>query len=74
VDQLKVMRGSSELWTGDRLQSEIARGATLDQLGMQAGDRIQVPARRDAESTWRIVGIIVGSVATAVGVIALTRR
>ena len=74
VDQLKIMRGSSELWTGDRLQSEIARGATLDQLGMQAGDRIQVPARRDAESTWRIVGIIVGSVATAVGVIALTRR
>src|SRR5881628_1653723 len=74
VDQLRVMRGNSSLWSGNELQTEIARGATLDQLGIRAGDRIQVPGHRDAESTWRIVGIVVGSLATAVGVIALTHR
>ena len=74
VDQLRVLRGNSSLWSGNELQTEIARGATLDQLGIRAGDRIQVPGHRDAESTWRIVGIVVGSLATAVGVIALTHR
>jgi hypothetical protein len=38
------------------------------------GDRIQVPGQRDPESTWRIVGIIVGSLATAVSIVALTHR
>jgi len=68
------LRGNAALWSGNQLQTQIARGATLEQLGIQAGDRIQVPGHRDAESTWRIVGIVVGSVATAVGIIALTRK
>src|SRR5438105_6796996 len=74
VEELRIMRGDSPLWSGNKLQTEIAQGATLDQLGIRAGDRIQVPGHRDAESTWRIVGIAVGSVATAVGIIALTRK
>jgi len=73
VDQLRIVRGSSALWSGNPLQTEIARGATLEGLGILAGDRIQVPGG-DPESKWRILGIIVGSIATAVGVIALTRR
>ena len=74
VEQLTIMRGSSPLWSGDRLQSQIARGATLEQLGMRAGDRIQVPrGHQDPESKWRIAGIIVTSLATAVTVIAVTR-
>jgi len=74
VEQMRIMRGDSPLWSGNQLQTEIARGATLDQLGIRAGDRLQVPGHRDAESTWRMVGLIVGTVATAVGVIALTHR
>lgn len=74
VERLSVLRGDASLWSGSRLQREIARGATLEELGMRAGDRIQVPGRRDPESKWRILGIVVGSVATAVGVIALTNR
>ena len=72
VERLSIMRGDASLWSGNRLQQEIARGATLDELGMRAGDRIQVPGRRDPESKWRILGIIVGGVATTVGIIALT--
>lgn len=73
VDQLRILRGSSALWSGNNLQSAVARGATLEDLGLRAGDRIQVPGG-DPESKWRILGIIVGSVATAVGVIALSKR
>jgi len=74
IDQMRVVRGESSLWSGNQLQTEIARGATLDQLGIRAGDRIQVPGRRNAESTWRIIGLVVGTVATAVSIVALTRR
>ena len=74
VDRLSILRGSSSLWSGNQLQTEIARGATLDDLGIRAGDRIQVPGQRDPESKWRIAGILVTSLATVVTVIALTHR
>jgi protein involved in polysaccharide export with SLBB domain len=74
VDQMSILRGNSALWSGNTLQGEIARGATLEELGIRAGDRIQVPGQRDPESQWRIIGIVVGTLATAVGVIALTSR
>ena len=73
VDRLRVLRGNASLWSGNQLQTEIARGATLEDLGIRAGDRIQVP-KRDSESKWRVLSIIVGTVATAVGVIALTHK
>jgi len=74
LDRLTVMRGNAALQDESALQAAIARGATIDELGMRAGDRIQVPrARLDPESKWRIAGIIVTGLATAVGVIALSR-
>jgi polysaccharide biosynthesis/export protein len=74
VDRLRIERGSSSVWSGNNLQTAIARGATLEDLAIRGGDRITVPGQRDPESKWRILGIIVGSLATAVGVIALTNR
>ncbi len=74
VDQLQILRGGAALWGGTDLQAAIARGATLDELGIRAGDRIQVPGRRDPESKWRIAGIIVTTVATAVTVVAVTHH
>jgi protein involved in polysaccharide export with SLBB domain len=74
VDRMRILRGSVSLWDGDRLQAAIARGATLDELGMQAGDRLQVPGQRDPESKWRVAGIIVTTLATVVTVVALTHH
>lgn len=74
VDRLTILRGSAPLWDGARLQTQIAHGATLDQLGIQAGDRIQVPGQRDPESKWRVAGIVVTTLATIVTVAAVTRR
>jgi polysaccharide export outer membrane protein len=45
---------------GSELQEAIARGATVDGMGLRSGDQIIVPRRADAESKWRIIGIIAG--------------
>jgi polysaccharide export outer membrane protein len=74
LEKLQILRGNSPVWGSAALQTEIARGATLDQLGVRAGDRIMVPRGRDPESKWRIGAMIIGAVATTVGVIALTHR
>ena len=73
IDRLTIVRGDAPLLGGGALQSAIARGATLDELGIQAGDRIQVPRQRDPESKWRIAGIIITGIAAAVTVTALPR-
>src|SRR6266702_392779 len=70
VERLSIQRGNSSLWSGDPLQTAIARGATLDELGIRAGDRIQVPGKAESESKWRILGMIVTSLA-AVTVVAI---
>ena len=75
LEKLQILRGKVSLLQSDALQAAIARGATLEELGIQAGDRIDVPRGiSDPESKWRIAGIIIGSLATAVGVIALTHH
>ena len=74
IDRLRLVRGSSDLMSRGALQDAIARGATLDALGMQAGDRIEVPRDpRDPESKWRVAGMIMTGLATAVGIIALSK-
>jgi polysaccharide export outer membrane protein len=69
ADKLRIHRGGGVVWGGPKLQAEIARGATLEELGLRAGDRVEVPKRRDAESTIRIVGALV-TIPIAVCVIA----
>lgn len=73
VDRLRILRGNNALWSGSGLQAAIARGSTLDELGMRAGDRVEVPKGPDPESKWRIAGLIVTSLAAAVGIIALAK-
>ena len=73
VDQLRILRGTTSLWSGSSLQAAIARGSTLDDLGMRAGDRVEVPKGPDPESKWRIAGLIVTSLAAADGIIALAK-
>ncbi len=75
VDRLQILRGEFSLWSGNRLQTAIARGATLEELGLRAGDRIEVPGgRRDSGSTLRIAGLVLTAVATVVTVITVTQR
>ena len=59
ADKLRIHRGGGAIWAGPKLQAAIARGATLEDLGLRAGDRVEVPKGRDVESTVRIVGALV---------------
>jgi len=43
VDRLQVLRGNSSLWSGDALQSQIARGATLEDLACVPGIAFRCP-------------------------------
>src|SRR5204862_265739 len=45
---------------GSDLQEAIARGATVDGMGLRSGDQIIVPRRHDSEATFRIIGILAG--------------
>ncbi|HEV8265279.1 MAG TPA: SLBB domain-containing protein [Gemmatimonadales bacterium] len=70
----RIERGERRLVDGNRISQAIARGQTLDDLNLRAGDAIYVPAeaRRDPESKWRIIGILVTLPAAIYGVIRLT--
>jgi protein involved in polysaccharide export with SLBB domain len=74
VERMRILRGTVSLWDGDKLQAAIARGATLDELGIQAGDRLQVPGQRDPESKWRIAGIVVSTLAALVTIVAVSHH
>lgn len=43
--KMTIQRGPTVIWSGDALQQAIQNGRTLDQLSIQAGDGIHVPAR-----------------------------
>lgn len=43
---VRIERGERPIWQGEALQQAITEGRTLDQLSLQAGDRIVVPERR----------------------------
>ena len=60
VGSMRIEREGRSVWSGDGLQDAIARGATVDGMGLHAGDRIIVPRRGDAESTVRMIGILAG--------------
>jgi protein involved in polysaccharide export with SLBB domain len=62
---MRVERGSARIWEGESMETAVIRGQTLDQMNIQAGDRIVIPAggqQRDGWETARIVSITLGSI------------
>ena len=65
LTETRIERGREALWDGERLQQAIAQGRTLDELSLQAGDRILVPERStqgaaaSAEFWVRIISVAV---------------
>ncbi len=50
LDKLRIERGDEALYRDDEVERVITLGATLDALGVQAGDRFVVPAQ--AQRNW----------------------
>ncbi len=63
--EMRVERGSTRIWEGESMETAVIRGQTLDQMNIQAGDRIVIPSggqERDGWETARIVSITLGSI------------
>ena len=57
----RVQRGEQELIQGGAFAQDVAKGVTIAAAGLETGDQIFVPAieRRDPESKFRIISILV---------------
>lgn len=53
LDQIRVERGGETIWSGTALQQAMLDSRTLDQLSLQAGDRIVVPEKGTSLLSWR---------------------
>lgn len=60
LQSIRIERAGKRIWEGDYLQQAIAEGRTLDQLSLQAGDQVVVPARRAGMSS-QLVSIMGGA-------------
>ena len=70
IHQLSIKRNGQLLYQADTLRKNMTAGMTVDQLGLRDGDNISVPllVRKDPESRWRIIGIVVMSVVAVVSI------
>jgi polysaccharide export outer membrane protein len=69
---LRIERDGRRIWQGEVLQQAIARGQTVDQMGLRGGDRVLVPGR-GAETTMRILGILAAIPAMVYGIVAIAK-
>jgi polysaccharide biosynthesis/export protein len=72
LSEMRIERGGDRIWEGEAMESAVIQGRTLDQMNLQAGDRVFVPERVDRDGTeWlRIVGYTVAPIVSIV--VALT--
>jgi len=56
---LRIERGVETLLEGDQLQEELRLGSTLDQLNLQAGDQLVLPADTPG-GVWGRIGLVAG--------------
>lgn len=57
LTDIRVERGGERIWGGEPLQEGIIEGRTLDQLNLQAGDRIHIPSERGV-TVWQVGRIV----------------
>lgn len=62
LEELRIERGSARIVGGEELQEAMREGLTLDQLNLQAGDQIVMPAQ--GAGILGNIGIITGLVGT----------
>jgi polysaccharide export outer membrane protein len=73
VAAIRIERDGKPVLQADSLQAAFTHGLTMDQVGLRDGDRVIVPRMvvRDAESKWRILGVIVSLPVAIYGVTRL---
>jgi protein involved in polysaccharide export with SLBB domain len=66
LTDIRVERGEERLWEGPAMEQAIIQGETLDQLGIQAGDRLVVPRHggTNFDTILRVSGLLIAIPAT----------
>ena len=64
LTEMRIERAGDRIWEGQAMETAVIQGRTLDQMNLQAGDRVFVPERVDRGGTeWlRIIGYTVGPI------------
>jgi protein involved in polysaccharide export with SLBB domain len=74
LNDIRILRGNDEIWSGDELQEALNQGLTLDQMNLRAGDQLEV-GEETSSRVWAYVlriGVAVATV-TLFGVRVLAR-
>lgn len=73
IDRIRVERRGEVLWSPDALRDPIARGQTIDQLNLQAGDEVVVARKAGfmGEGTWRTIATILSIPVAIYGLVKL---
>lgn len=72
LDRITIERGNERIWSREDLRVAIVEGRTLDQLGVRAGDNINVPQRSEGRiAMLQSVVIVVSGLASVI--LLLTR-
>jgi ElaB/YqjD/DUF883 family membrane-anchored ribosome-binding protein len=64
LDRIRIERAGETVWGGGALQQAMREARTLDQLSLQAGDRIVVPSQ--GQPLWRTALAVVSAAGTLV--------
>lgn len=70
LKKMEIMRRGETIEEGQKVRTAVSAGYTLDDMGLQAGDEIVIPRKRDSERMVRILSLLV---AIPLTVVALTR-
>lgn len=58
LKKLTIQRGNEVIWSGEALQTALAQSRTLDQLNLQGGDQLSVPAKSGGIGLSTVLGIV----------------
>ena len=73
ISRARVRRGGEDLLSRDQLRTAIGRGATIDALGIRAGDEILVPPKRDWLDVVRTTGYVLGAALSILYIVTQSR-
>jgi hypothetical protein len=74
LSKTTIRRGDATVLTSDRVQEAFARGETLDQLDVRAGDAIVVGEKTPGGNFLRVLGIVAIVASIGVSVVLITRH
>lgn len=70
LKKMEIMRRGKTIEEGQKVRTAVSGGYTLDDMGLQAGDELVIPRKRDSERMVRILSLLV---AIPLTVVAITR-